>query len=109
MTHPTVHRARIAMRPSECKRNAGRGRSPAGPHVRLAPGRLSTMLDGLSRVMDAALHAQILSRVPPGSHPPGAPTDPDVRDSPIRLLRSGVRCATGTPVVHPVCYPWESR
>src|SRR5947207_6122917 len=33
-------------------------------------------------------------RVAPGSRPPGAPTDPDVRDSRIRLFRSRVRCTT---------------
>jgi hypothetical protein len=34
------------------------------------------------------------SRVAPGSRPPGAPTDPHVRDSRIRLFRSWVRCTT---------------
>ncbi len=33
-------------------------------------------------------------RVAPGGFPPGAPTDPDVPHSGIRLLRSSVRCET---------------
>src|SRR5919108_171688 len=34
----------------------------------------------------------------PGGRPPGAPTDPDGRDSRIRLFRSGVCCTTITGV-----------
>ena len=39
----------------------------------------------------AALRAR---RVAPGSCLPGAPTDPDVRHSRIRLVWSGIRCET---------------
>jgi len=39
-------------------------------------------------------------RVAPGSYPPGAPTDPDVRNSRIRLLRSAFRCTTVNTVNH---------
>jgi hypothetical protein len=38
--------------------------------------------------------------VAPGSYPPGAPTDPDVRNSRIRLLRSALRCVTVNTVNH---------
>jgi hypothetical protein len=39
-------------------------------------------------------------RVAPGSYPPGAPTDPDVRNSRIRLLGSAFRCTTVNTVNH---------
>ncbi len=42
----------------------------------------------------SALEDGPYGRVAPGSYPPGAPTDPDVPNSGIRLLGLRVRCAT---------------
>ncbi len=55
------------------------------PHPNQPAGNAKTMPDG---------------RVAPGSCPPGAPTDPDVRNSRIRLLGSARRCATVNTVNH---------
>jgi len=65
------------------------------------PGGTGHPLCTIERFPRSRLHLFPLSqaspgarRVAPGSRPPGAPTDPDVRDSRIRLFRSWVRCTT---------------